>query len=98
MPSNSYPYRRFPTIQAAPTARAVRGTDAVKQELHTLCGEDRLVVTVECYPGVDQAEVLALFPRAALVLHADELAIPPGGCRISTPPMLCALPGKRLPP
>ncbi len=77
MPSNSYPYRRFPTIQAAPTARAVRGTDAVKQELHTLCGEDRLVVTVECYPGVDQAEVLALFPRAALVLHADELAIPP---------------------
>lgn len=76
MPKKSYPYRRFPVIQVAPAAQAVRGTDDVKKHLHTLCaGRDKLIVTVECYPGVDTNEVLALFPNASLVVFSDELAI-----------------------
>ena len=38
---------------------------------------DKTVVTVECYPGTDQAEILALFPHAELIIHADDLAIQP---------------------
>ena len=73
-----YPYRRFPTIQAEPTSRAVRGTDAVKNKLHDLCLErDKSIITIECYPGVNDAEILSLFPKAALIIHADELAIAP---------------------
>lgn len=76
MPKNSYSYRRFPVIQAGPAARAVRGTDAVKNHLHALCaGRKKIIVTVECYPGVDTSEVLALFPNASLVVFSDELAI-----------------------
>lgn len=79
MPNPStYPYRRFPTIQAGAADHAARGTDAVKQELHALCaGSSKTVVTVECYPGTDQAEILALFPHAELIIHADDLAIQP---------------------
>ena len=79
MPNPStYPYRRFPTIQVGAADHAARGTDAVKQELHALCaGSSKTVVTVECYPGTDQAEILALFPHAELVIHADDLAILP---------------------
>lgn len=79
MPNPStYPYRRFPTIQAGAADHAARGTDAVKQELHALCaGSSKTVVTVECYPGTDQAEILALFPHAELIIHADDLAILP---------------------
>ena len=59
MPNPStYPYRRFPTIQVGAADHAARGTDAVKQELHALCaGSSKTVVTVECYPGTDQAEI-----------------------------------------
>ena len=79
MPNPStYPYRRFPTIQVGAADHAARGTDAVKQELHALCaGSSKTVVTVECYPGTDQAEILALFPHAELIIHADDLAILP---------------------
>ena len=79
MPNPStYPYRRFPTIQVGAADHAARGTDAVKQELHALCaGSSKTVVTVECYPGTDQAEILALFPHAELIIHADDLAISP---------------------
>lgn len=79
MPNPStYPYRRFPTIQVGAADHAARGTDAVKQELHALCaGSSKTVVTVECYPGTDQAEILALFPHAELIIHADDLAIQP---------------------
>lgn len=68
MPNPStYPYRRFPTIQVGAADHAARGTDAVKQELHALCaGSSKTVVTVECYPGTDQAEILELFPHASL--------------------------------
>lgn len=67
----SPPYRRR-------RRHAARGTDAVKQELHALCaGSSKTVVTVECYPGTDQAEILALFPHAELIIHADDLAIQP---------------------
>ena len=63
MPNPStYPYRRFPTIQVGAADHAARGTDAVKQELHALCaGSSKTVVTVECYPGTDQAEILVHF-------------------------------------
>lgn len=75
--NSAYPYRRFPTI-AVPAADAVRGTEAVQQRLQALCSAPKKrIVTVECYPGVDQAEILSLFPAAALVIHADELAIEP---------------------
>ena len=78
MSKNLYPYRRFPTIQAAPTSKAVRGTNAVKDKLHELCLErGKRIITIECYPGVDEAEILSLFPQAVLVIHADELAIAP---------------------
>lgn len=52
MPNPStYPYRRFPTIQAGAADHAARGTDAVKQELHALCaGSSKTVVTVEATP------------------------------------------------
>ena len=79
MPNPStYPYRRFPAIQVDATDHAARGTDSVKQELRALCaGKGKTLVTVECYPGTDQAEILALFPHAELIIHADDLAISP---------------------
>ena len=78
MPNPStYPYRRFPTIQAGAADHAARGTDAVKQELHALCaGSSKTVVTVECYPGTDQAEILALFPHAELILSLIHISEP----------------------
>lgn len=42
-----------------------------------MCRQQQTVVTVECYPGTDQAEILALFPHAELIIHADDLAIQP---------------------
>ena len=65
MPNPStYPYRRFPTIQVGAADHAARGTDAVKQELHALCaGSSKTVVTVECYPGTDQAETVVLLSK-----------------------------------
>lgn len=79
MPQKSlYPYRRFPTIQAEPSPLAVRGTDAVQKQLQALCsGHKKQIVTVECYPETDQEEIFNLFPQAALVIHADDLAISP---------------------
>ena len=71
-------YRRFPTIACSASGAAARGTAAVKQLVSAVCQrKQRLVVTVECYPGVDQDEVRALFPTAALAIHSDALAIQP---------------------
>lgn len=75
-------YRRFPTIGVEGFDNAAaRGFAAVRRSLsQALSGRRKAVVTVECYPGVDQEELLReLRPLGfEMVLHSDELALPAG--------------------
>ncbi|MDE7260666.1 MAG: class I mannose-6-phosphate isomerase, partial [Oscillospiraceae bacterium] len=77
----SCPYRRFPAIPVSgrPDA-ASTGAQAVRSRLAALChGRDKTVITAECYPGADQAELLALLAPLGLAeaVHSDSLALPP---------------------
>lgn len=80
MGCNSYPYRRFPTIPiTGQESAAVSGGDAICGRLRQVCRGEKTVLVAECYPGVDQEELLALLAplKPALVLHSDDLALPP---------------------
>ncbi len=76
-------YRQFPAIKIEGLSGAARrGTLEVREQIETLCRNRRKTIfTVECYPGVDQAEVLELFTPLGLagLIHSDELALPPEG-------------------
>ncbi|WP_294498499.1 class I mannose-6-phosphate isomerase [uncultured Gemmiger sp.] len=64
----------------APAGAACRGTMACTAALaRALAGRQQVTVTVECYPGVDQQEVLDLFLPLGFdtVIHADDCALPP---------------------
>ena len=72
-------YVLFPRVQVnCPEARVSRDAAAIGEALRRAM-QGRKVLCVECYPGVDQAEVLAcLAPVGAeLVLHSDDLAFEP---------------------
>lgn len=74
-------YRRFPKTVVETDGSAVRtGFDEICARLAEACrGRAKTVLTVECYPGVDQRELLqGLQPlRPALVVHSDDLAFEP---------------------
>lgn len=81
MEHSAYPYRQFPTIQIQgfPSA-AGRGAQAVRERIKALCqGRERVVLTVECSPGADQAELLEVLSPLGLacVVHSDDLALAP---------------------
>lgn len=74
-------YRRFPKTAVETDGGAVRtGFDEICARLAGACrGRAKTVLTVECYPGVDQRELLqGLQPlQPALVVHSDDLAFEP---------------------
>ena len=81
MQQTAYPYRQFPTIPVTGYwGSAAAGAESIRERVEALCqGRKKTVISVECYPGVDQSEVLALFslPGLAGVIHSDSLALPP---------------------
>ena len=75
------PYRQFPVIEVKGFPDAARmGAQAIREQAAALCRRrDRTVITVECYPGVEQEELLAIMEPLGLaeVIHSDGLALPP---------------------
>ena len=72
-------YVLFPRVKAkCPEARVSQGAPAIGAALRGAM-QGHKVLCVECYPGVDQEEVLAcLQPLGAqLILHSDDLAFEP---------------------
>lgn len=73
-------YVMFPRVDVCcPDARMYEGAGAIARALGDACGTGKCVLSIECYPGVDQQELLdglaALHP--ALVIHSDDLAFEP---------------------
>lgn len=73
-------YIMFPRVDVCcPDARVYEGAGAIARALGDACGTGKCVLSIECYPGVDQQELLdglaALHP--ALVIHSDDLAFEP---------------------
>lgn len=73
-------YVMFPRVDVCcPDARVYEGAGAIARALGDACGTGKCVLSIECYPGVDQQELLdglaALHP--ALVIHSDDLAFEP---------------------
>ena len=70
-----------PVLPFAPAAGgACRGTAACADALaKALAGRERVTVVLECYPGVNQAELLAMLEPLGFdtVLHADDCALEP---------------------
>ena len=81
MQQTAYPYRQFPTIPISGYLGAsAAGAESIRERVAAMCrGRKKMVITAECYPGVDQSEVLALFSPLGLagVIHSDGLALPP---------------------
>lgn len=72
-------YVLFPRVKAeCPEARVSQGTPAIGAALRGAM-QGHKVLCVECYPGVDQEEVLACLQPvgAQLVVHSDDLAFEP---------------------
>lgn len=73
-------YRCFPTIRVhGEPGAAVSGPDAIQKRIREVIGGKPCVLVAECYPGVDQAALLALLRPLGLaeVIHSDDLALPP---------------------
>lgn len=73
-------YVMFPRVDVCcPDARVYEGAGAIARALGDACGTGKCVLSIECYPGVDQQELLdglaTLHP--ALVIHSDDLAFEP---------------------
>ena len=70
-----------PVLPFAPAAGgACRGTAACADALaKALAGRERVTVVLECYPGVNQDELLAMLEPLGFdtVLHADDCALEP---------------------
>ena len=72
-------YDRFPKITVE-TAHVWSGFDDICAQIAATCaGRAKTVVTIECYPGVDQQELLqgmrGLSP--CITIHSDSLAFEP---------------------
>lgn len=74
-------FRRFPSIKiSGHDDAAAAGTAAVISRFFELCnGRAKTVIVAECYPGVDQDELLQMFStlRIHTAIHSDDLALPP---------------------
>ena len=77
----TYPFQLFPTIPlSGGKGGAVGGYASIRAALSQRCSaKGKTVCVVECYPGVDQQELLeGLRPMGlALEIHSDCLALPP---------------------
>lgn len=70
-------YVQFPHISVrCPQAEVEQGYDQIVRALDAAAHGPKTILTVECYPGTDQEELLrGLSPlRARLVIHSDDLA------------------------
>ncbi len=78
---NTYPFRRFPAIRITGHENSVAADKpAILQQFRHSCqNRSRTVIIVECYPGVNQNELLELLAplEPAAVIRSDELALPP---------------------
>lgn len=73
-------YRQHPTIEVdCPGAVVSQGFDEILPQLRQALVGGKKVVSVECYPGVDQEELLQglMGLQPALVIHSDDLAFEP---------------------
>lgn len=74
-------YRRFPSIKITGHDNAAAAdSSAIQSRLLKLCKDrTKTVIVAECYPGVDQAELLQLFSplKVNTAIHSDDLALPP---------------------
>lgn len=73
-------YVRFPTIDISGTNYVFRQEAApIGEYMQQIVGGNKKNVTVECYPGVNQDEILNIFSRInpELVIHSDDLAFEP---------------------
>lgn len=73
-------YRQHPTIEVdCPGAVVSQGFDEILPQLRQALVGGKKVVSVECYPGVDQEELLRglMGLQPALVIHSDDLAFEP---------------------
>jgi len=77
-------YDKFPTVRVSSADGAcVQGWDAIAERLRqamTRRGRRKIVLTVECYTGVEEARVLAelkLRLAPALAVHARDAMLPP---------------------
>ncbi len=81
MEEKKYPYRRFPQIPVSGLDEAAAsGVETIRARIAEVCaGRGKVVLTAECYPGVDQAELLAILAPLgfAAVIHSDDYALPP---------------------
>lgn len=73
-------YDLFPATPIQGGGVVSQGYEAIARKLREACeGREKTVITLECYPGVDQEELVeglrALSP--SLVLHSDDLFLPP---------------------
>lgn len=79
--SFDYPYRKFPKIyiEGFPN-EAVSGQDSVRQQIAKLCeGRQKTILVIECYPGVNQQELLEMLTPLKMceIIHSDDLALTP---------------------
>lgn len=78
---SKYAYCLFPSVKIAGYDNAVApDPHSIREQLSSLCKErEKTVITAECYPGVDQDELLALLAplEPDMVIHSDDLALPP---------------------
>lgn len=73
-------YRQHPTIEVdCPGAVVSQGVDEIVPQLRQALVGGKTVLSVECYPGVDQEELLQglMGLQPALVIHSDDLAFEP---------------------
>lgn len=73
-------YRQHPTIEVdCPGAVVSQGFDEILPQLRQALVGGKKVLSVECYPGVDQEELLRGLTglQPVLVIHSDDLAFEP---------------------
>lgn len=74
-------YNRFPCIQVADSCEAVsQGFSEICKYLNSVClNRRKTVITIECYPGVNQEELLEGLRSLSFhkILHSDDWAFEP---------------------
>lgn len=79
--NSNHPFRRFPTIKLTEhESSATADKDIIRHHFRQLCqNRDKTVIVAECYPGVNQEELLELLAPLELAetIHNDALALPP---------------------
>lgn len=73
-------YRQFPTIRIqGMDGAAVCGDEAARQKIRQQIGDKKCVLVAECYPGVDQRELLKMLQPLGLktAICSDDLALSP---------------------